>query len=567
MALARMCKARIAVHNTIANELAGKLQDLGCCEFVGGGEGTLNAGAAVALHAKEDHLDGLLSDVKFLIRLLEPLEKNKESSFAQMLGDIPEISLDALASDVDEKGFSAFVAEMRGKEKSLADCRADITRRKGLMTQLEPFVSVQWPLEMFTTGTDMIIGALYSLPKSSVPGFLAKVREKLGDMAECQSLPAGKEKDAAAMCAVMFQKSDADLVQEAAVEFSASKIDVPKEFVKYASEEKSALTAEINRLSDEEASLLGEIGGRADEGLKIARYAGDLWTIQKDRVQSMISGIPTEEVIIWSVWLPENCLERVKSVIKQYESLTEFAVVEPDEGEMPPTLLRNPSWSSCVEPLTMMYGTPTYGKVDPTTMMAPFFFVFMGMCFGDAGYGLILTGIFGYFLIKHQLPPTIKKFFLILVIGMICTVVAGALTGSWFGDSIDAFPFLSFLRPMKSGLQVLDPMKDPMTFLVISLALGFMHVIFGLMIACVSDWKQGDKKAAIFDQMTWIVFLIGIVLLGLSMGGVLPAAMILPSKIVTIGGCVALIITQGREKTNIFSKLIYGLILVFIVWL
>ena len=147
MALARMCKARIAVHNTAANELAGKLQNLGCCEFSGVGEGTLEVGPAVAMRAKEDHLNSLLSDVKFLVRLLEPFETNKESSFAQMLGDIPEVSLDALASGVDEAAFSSFVTEMRDKEKSLAEYRADITRLKGLQSQLAPFESVKSLME------------------------------------------------------------------------------------------------------------------------------------------------------------------------------------------------------------------------------------------------------------------------------------------------------------------------------------------------------------------------------------------------------------------------------------
>lgn len=87
-----------------------------------------------------------------------------------------------------------------------------------------------------------------------------------------------------------------------------------------------------------------------------------------------------------------------------------------------------------------MYGTPTYGGVDPTSLMAPFFFLFLGMCFGDAGYGLVLSGVFGYFIVKHQLSPTLRKFFIMLTIGMVFSVIVGALTGSWFGDSITAFP-------------------------------------------------------------------------------------------------------------------------------
>ncbi len=73
---------------------------------------------------------------------------------------------------------------------------------------------------------------------------------------------------------------------------------------------------------------------------------------------------------------------------------------------------------------------------------------------------------------------------------MVFSVIVGALTGSWFGDSITAFPFLSSLVPIKSALQFLDPMNDPMTLLSISLGLGFIQVIFGLLIAFKNSWKK-----------------------------------------------------------------------------
>ena len=133
-----------------------------------------------------------------------------------------------------------------------------------------------------------------------------------------------------------------------------------------------------------------------------------------DRIGSMISGIPTEDVFIWTFWIPKEYLEKVTRALKPYEELTEASLIEPDEDEVPPTLLKNPGWSSSMEPLTLMYGTPTYGGTDPTSLMAPFFFLFLGMCFGDAGYGLLLSGVFGYFLVRHQLNPVLRKFFVML---------------------------------------------------------------------------------------------------------------------------------------------------------
>lgn len=557
MALAEMCKARIAVHKSAAEELVGKLQALGCCEFIAQDGAAVSGGAMAQLRAKQRRVEELLGDARFASRLLEPLAADKESPLARMLGDVPGISLSDLAKKVDEEKFSAFVAELREKERSMTERRAEISRFKGLLGQTALLEAIQYPLEFFTTGTAMIGGAVYSVPKASAAGFASALKSELGDLVEYQELPSG-EKDAAATFAVLCRKEDNEKLQGVCADFSANRIEVPRDFERTASEEKERLASEIAKLEESEASICADIASRADEGLEMARCCGDYWTILRDRLESMVSGLPTEDVLIWSFWMPVECRRSVENALKPYESLMEYAMVEPDEDELPPTLLKNASWSSCMEPLTLMYGTPTYGAVDPTSLMAPFFFLFLGMCFGDAGYGLILSGIFGYFIVKHRLTPTLRKFFVMLAVGMVFSVLVGALTGSWFGDSITAFPFLAPLIPFKDALQFLDPMNDPMTLLVISLALGFIQVIFGLMIAFGGSWRAGDKVSAVCDQGGWMVFLIGLVLVGLSMSGTLGAAWIFPSKCVAIAGAFILVATQGRTKAGIAGKLFSG---------
>jgi V/A-type H+-transporting ATPase subunit I len=103
-------------------------------------------------------------------------------------------------------------------------------------------------------------------------------------------------------------------------------------------------------------------------------------------------------------------------------------------------------------------------------------------------------------------------------------------------------------------------MNDPMTFLIISLSLGFVHIIFGLIIAMYASWKEGDKVAAIFDHAGWIVFLVSLVVMGMAMGGVINEAFLAPSKILSIISVILLIATQGREKKNIFSRLLSGVL-------
>ncbi len=559
MALAEMCKARIAVHRAVADELAAKLQALGCCEFVNKEGEAGHSEAMFRLREKRHHVDELIGDAKFLIRLLEPYETKKEGSLAKMLGDIPTLTFDQLAAQVNEKKFTDFTSSMRDVERRLTETRADVSRLKGLLSQIAMLESVKYPLEFFTTGTELVVGAIYAAPKATAQAMAARITKELGEMVEMQQLP-GNEKDPNETFAVLCQKSEYEKVQETAAEFGAARIDVPKDFLLTAAAEKEALTSEISGLEAKEDELIKELAGSADEGLDMARNYGDYWTILRNRLEAMETGVPTEEVLIWEFWVPKSLMKKVEYTVEAYSAYTEFAVVKPDEGEEPPTLLKNAPWSSCIEPLTIMYGTPTYGKVDPTSLMAPFFFVFLGMCFGDAGYGLVVAGILGYLLVKHRLSPTLRKFFVLMTVGMGMSVIFGAMTGSWFGDSVTAFPFLSGLVPLVHGIQVLDPMNDPMTLLLISLGLGFIQVMFGLAIAFAENWRSGDKMAAVSDQGGWMIFLLGLVLMGCSMTGYLPSAWVLPSKIVAIGGALLLVATQGREKKGIAGKLFSGVL-------
>ena len=558
MALAEMCKVRIAVHKSVADELASKLQALGCCEFITKDGEWGHSDALFRLREKRRRVDELIGDTRFIERLLEPYETKKEGSLAKMLGDLPVQTFGQLAAQVDEKKFCEFTVKIRETERRLTETRAELSRLRGLLAQAELLEKIKYPLEFFTGGTDMIEGSVYSVPKQNLQAAEARIASDFGDMAEYQKITGG-EKDTAVTLVVLCEKKDAEKLQALASEFGASRIEVPKDFKESALQEKEKLTKKIAECEAEEKACIAEFTEKADKGLALARSYGDYWTILKNRLEAMETGVPTEEVLIWEFWVPEADLKKVEATVAKYSAFTELAVVTPEESDEVPTLLKNKPWASCVEPLTIMYGTPTYGQVDPTSLMAPFFFVFLGMCFGDAGYGLLVAGILGYILVRHNLSPTLRKFFVMMTIGMVMSVIFGALTGSWFGDAVTAFPFLSGVVPIVTKIQVLDPMKDPMTLLGISLALGFIQVIFGLGIAFAENWKNGEKMAAFSDQGGWIVFLCGLVAMGLSMSGTLSAAWAMPSKILAIAGAAILVLTQGREKKGFFAKAFSGI--------
>ena len=558
MALAEMQKVRVAVHESVLGDLMPKIQELGCCHFVSQDEqdGHSVEGALSPVRTQLRSVDDLLGEVRFAMRFLDPFVAERGSAVSRIMGDVPEYSIAALEKATPEPEFRDLTLKLRSFEKRLSDARSGISRTRGLLLQLSALMSIPYPLEFFNRGTELVSGVLLSMKKDSFPGFKTELLEKMGSSVECSAFFSG-EKDADGICAVIFMKEDQAEFQSIADAYQASRMDVPEQFKVSSHEEYALLEAQLDELESEEKSIISEITALASEAYAQSLLMLDYWTLHREQLDALCDGEGTEQVVLLNLWLPLEALPAFKKVLQPYEAVCEMVLVEPEEGETPPTLLQNDSWAEPLEPLTLMYGTPAYSGVDPTPLITPFFYIFFGMCFGDAGYGLILTGVLGYFLLRKRMSGVARKFFIIIATGGIASAIMGVITGSYFGDSLDAFPFLSFLSPLKS-LKLLDPMNDPMTLLGISLLLGMIQIFTGIIMAMRELWKKGDKLGALADQGGWLVFLSGLVLVGLTGGGMLPAAMQGFSKVVAAVGALILILTQGRTRPSFAGKVFSG---------
>ncbi|BDR87612.1 hypothetical protein N071400001_22200 [Clostridium tetani] len=68
----------------------------------------------------------------------------------------------------------------------------------------------------------------------------------------------------------------------------------------------------------------------------------------------------------------------------------EKKIDEIENGVSPPTKLRNNILVKPFEIMVNMYGTPSYGEIDPTTFLAITYMIMFGTMFGDVGQGLVL---------------------------------------------------------------------------------------------------------------------------------------------------------------------------------
>jgi len=139
------------------------------------------------------------------------------------------------------------------------------------------------------------------------------------------------------------------------------------------------------------------------------------------------------------------------------------------------------------------------------------------------------------------------------------TFLYGLFSGGFFGDFIDAFPFLAFLRPLKNALMIVDPMNNPMAILGLSLFLGVVQLMLGLAVAAWDEYRAGNVAAAVGEKLSWILFVVGLVLFGLGSAGALPLLISLFGQGMAIVGACLIFWYAGRESKNIFLKIGSGL--------
>ncbi|MCI2430811.1 hypothetical protein LM604_09270, partial [Candidatus Acetothermia bacterium] len=111
-----------------------------------------------------------------------------------------------------------------------------------------------------------------------------------------------------------------------------------------------------------------------------------------------------------------------------------------------------------------------------------------------------------------------QSFANLMILGGLSAVIAGALTGGWFGPEL-AQSF-SVLRALM--LFDINTPSGLIAFLFFSFALGFVQVLLGNLLEFYDKVRTGRFWEGFWCEGTWIVFMIG---LGVVAGAAVPAMM------------------------------------------
>lgn len=541
MALTKIKKASIIGHQNSREDVISTLQRLGMLEITPVEEGDLPFDEIPA--EIRDTTENKLVDMTRAITFLARFQETKKSLIQQFAGSktlLPEATFQEYLSQ--EKEAVQVCGTCHQLEDRLNQIESQLGQLQDQYRDLRPWTKMDIPLEELTE-TEMIGIFCGLIDRKDLPLYQEELEEEL----ETPCLLAlGEEGDTEVPFILFYYPSEREGLLTVNRRYQLLQAQFPRTESTILENLKD-LEGEIEKTHQEREDVIRKIKGlQKNRDLLLAHHDAALLEKQQFSVASTTGN--TEQIFLIEGWIREQDEERLQENLQQLSPDIIYESRPPQEDEDPPVALNNPSTFRPFEVVTQLYGTPSNSDIDPTLVMAPFFFLFFGLCLTDAGYGIILSLLSLLALHKIRMAGMAKKLFQLLFLGGIATFILGVLTGGWFGDLI----------PLKEIW--FDPNLDPQYFLIVSLVLGVIHVYTGLFVHLYKNIRHGSLGEALLDQGVWILFLSGLLIKFVAPIVIESTILEYVGNIGTYLGGATLILSQGRHQKSLITRLGSGIL-------
>jgi V/A-type H+-transporting ATPase subunit I len=244
-----------------------------------------------------------------------------------------------------------------------------------------------------------------------------------------------------------------------------------------------------------------------------------------------------EHLFIIEGWLPAPRLADLQAralATLGPETVVSTTGTEEWDDDGAPVALQNPAVFQPFEVLTRMVPLPKYGTIDPTPFVAVFFPAFFGLMLGDLGYGLMLALVAALLRWKSEAGTTLRSVSMVALACSLSAIVFGVIFGEFFGS----------LGPAIGLHPIFDREQAAIPFLALTVALGAVHVILGLVLAGVSAWRRGHRREAMGRSVA-LGMLVLTTLLLLAALEILPAGLRTPLVVALLAAFTALVALEG----------------------
>lgn len=514
MAISQMTKIMIVSHRNEAHALLDSLHDAGVVQILSAEQSMVTKEwpelitPGERLRDLEDEINKLEQSINFL----ETYQKDKLTTLFQPKIVVDSQNYNKVVNDNESFELLKKAQQIQSKVDEFKDYKENI---EGRIALLKPWVTMTGNLEdLFSLETSVVSTGL-------VPAkYFAEISDELYKLGAV--VRKVNEIDGLVACAVLCLNSAASQINKIlrASEFDSVNLDSYKGSV--ASNIDQA-NIELSKVNKKLAELEDEAALTAQSILKLKILYDHLKnSLEKENTKKTLPA--TDHTLIYEGWVRKKDYSNIEKIVSSFSASCVSEIV-PGEDEEIPVEIENNRLNKPFEVITRLYGMPQYFELDPTALLAPFFAIFFALCLTDAGYALIIIAASIYMISKMQGD---KKMMWLLAVCSVITVLAGAMTGGWFGDACqqlaESFPeSMGWLAQARLKFMWFDPLEKPMMFFAISCGLGYFQIMVGLFAAFIHNLAKRDFIAALCDQLTWIVMLNSIVIFGASkMGAPIP---------------------------------------------
>ena len=323
----------------------------------------------------------------------------------------------------------------------------------------------------------------------------------------------------------------------------------------------------INELEDQISSCEKEI--KSYKGQRNAlRFMVDYHEMRAQKYEVISKLLHSKNVFMLTGFIPQKHAKKLElALTEKFNVAIEF--LTPAKNEEVPVALQNNSFTSPVEGVLESYSLPGKNELDPTSVMAIFYYILFGMMLSDAAYGLIIVAACGFVLAKFKnIKLSMKKALKMFLFCGISTAFWGVLFGSYFGDVVDVVSSTFFNSHVSIPALWFTPLNEPMRMLTFSFAIGVIHLFTGLLLQLIELVRAKKIMDAIYDVVSWYLLVGGLIIYMLSSAMITEMLVInftLPADVGNLGailaaiGALLILFTAGRESSSPFKRLLKGL--------
>jgi V/A-type H+/Na+-transporting ATPase subunit I len=210
--------------------------------------------------------------------------------------------------------------------------------------------------------------------------------------------------------------------------------NISDEMLKSLEEQLNIVETELKEITDEKAKISKE---SASELVKLIMSWQAALTVEQLKSRLVITG----SVFVLSGWIPQYMVkEAVKGLLELCGGRVAIRSYNPDEissvrdgKEKVPVLFKHGSFVKGFEGMVSSFGTPPYGTIDPTPLVALFYTLIFGVMFGDLGQGFVLF-LLGFLSSSRGLKimAGFRKYSTALISVGIASMFMGILNGAVF---------------------------------------------------------------------------------------------------------------------------------------